>query len=305
MRELNAKKNCGPDDHYPRILKHCRNSLASPLCTLFNTSFKCGKIPDDCKIANIIPLYKKGAKDKVENYRPVSLTSIASKICEKIVRKSIVNFWTDHQVFIGEQFGFMKKSCCPSQLLDTFHSWAKARNDSHKVDVILLDFTKAFDSVPHQRLLANLKGYGIGGNLLNWLTYFIVGRKQRVSFRGHFSPWTMVTSSVPQGSVLGPVLFLAYINDITAGVRSSMRLFADDSKVYRIIYDENDEKQLQCDLNTLQKWSENWQLRFHLDKCEVLRVTHARDHASYPYKLSGCTLQCVTETVDLGGLIDF
>ena len=166
MRELNANKNCGPDDHYPRILKHCRNSLASPLCTLFNTSFKCDEIPDDCKIANVIPLYKKGAKDKVENYRPVSLTSIASKICEKIVRKSIVNFWTDHQVFIGEQFGFMKKSCCPSQLLDTFHSWAKARNDSHKVDVILLDFAKAFDSVPHQRLLANLKGYGIGGNLL-------------------------------------------------------------------------------------------------------------------------------------------
>ena len=112
----------------------------------------------------------------------------------------------------------------------------------------------------------------------------------------------MVTSGVPQGSVLGPVLFLAYINDITTGVRSSMRLFADDSKVYRIIYDENDEKQLQCDLNTLQKWSENWQLRFHPDKkkCEVLRVTHAGDHTSYPYKLSRCTLQCVTETVDLG-----
>ena len=166
----------------------------------------------------------------------------------------------------------MKKHSCPSQLLDTFHSWAKARNDSHKVDVILLDFTKAFDSVPHQRLLAKLKGYGIGGNLLNWLTHFIVGRKQRVSFRGHFSPWTMVTSGVPQGSVLGPVLFLAYMNDITTGVRSNMRLFADDSKVYRIIYDENDEKQLQCDLNTLQKWSENWKLRFHPDKCEVLAI---------------------------------
>ena len=192
------------------------------------------------------------------------LTSIASKICEKIVRKSIVNFWTDHQVFIGEQFGFMKKRSCLSQLLDTFHSWAKARNDSHKADVILLDFTKAFDSVPHQRLLAKLKGYGIGGNLLNWLTHSTVGRKQRVSFRGHFSPWTMVTFGVPQGSLLGPVLFLAYINDITTGIRSSMRLFADDSKVYRIIYDENDEKQLQCDINTLQKWSENWQLHFTL-----------------------------------------
>ena len=112
-------------------------------------------------------------------------------------------------------------------------------------------------------------------------------------------PWTMVTSAAPQGSVLGPVLFLAYMNDITTGVRSNMRLFADDSKVYRIIYDENDEKQLQCDLNMLQKWSENWQLRFYPDKCEVLRVTHARDHTSY-YKFSGCTLQSVTKTADLG-----
>ena len=128
---------------------------------------------------------------------------------------------------------------------------------THKVDVILLDFTKAFDSVPHQRLLAKMKRYGIGGNLLNWLSHFIVGRKQIVSFSGHLSPWTIVSSGVPQGSVLGPVLFLAYINDVTTGVKSSMRLFSDDSKVYRIIYDENDEKQLQCDLNTRQKWSEN------------------------------------------------
>ena len=174
LRELNANKICGPDDIHPRILKHCSNSLASPLCALFNTSFKCGEIPDDWKIANVIPLCKKGAKDKVENYRAVSLTSITSKISEKVVRKSIVNFWTDHQVFIGEQFGFIKKRSCLSQLLGTFHSWAKARNDSHK-DVILLDFTKAFDSVPHQRLLEMLKGYGIGGNLLNWITHFIVG----------------------------------------------------------------------------------------------------------------------------------
>ena len=177
--------------------------------------------------------------------------------------------WTDHQDFIGEQFGFVKKRSCLSQLLDTFHSWAKARNDSHKVDVILLDFTLS-----------------------------LVGNK--VSFRSHFSPWTMVTSGVPQGSVLGPVLFLPYINDITAGVRSSMCLFADDSKVYRIIYDENDEKQLQCDLNMLHKWSQNWQLCFHPDICEALRITHARDHASFPYKLSGCTLQSVTKMVFWG-----
>ena len=117
LRELNDNKSCGPDDIHPRILKHCSNSLASPLCALFNTSFKCGEIPVDWKIANVIPLCKKGAKDKVENYRPVSLTSIASKICEKIVRKN---------------------RSCLSQLRDTFHSRAKARNDSHNDDVTMV-----------------------------------------------------------------------------------------------------------------------------------------------------------------------
>lgn len=132
LQELDANKSCGPGDIHPRILKHCstRSSLASPQCALFNISFKCGEIPNDWKIANVIPLHKKGAKVKVENYRPVSLTSIVSKICEKIVRMSTVNFWTDHQVFIGKQFGFMKKRSCLSQLLNTFHSWADARNNS-------------------------------------------------------------------------------------------------------------------------------------------------------------------------------
>ena len=196
LRELNANKSCSPDDIHPRILKHCSNSLASPLCALFNTSFKCGKIPDDRKIANVIPLYKKGAKDKLENYRPVSLNSIASKICEKIVR-------TDGSSSLHRRAIWFHEKAFLSIAIARYFPLMGQSNDSHKVKVILLDFTKAFDSVPHQRLLAKLKGYGICGNLLNWLTHFIVGRKQRVSFRGHFSPWAMVTSRVPQGSVLG------------------------------------------------------------------------------------------------------
>ena len=169
------------------------------------------------------------------------------------------------------------------------------------MDVILLDFTKAFDSVPHQRLLVKLKGYGIGGNPLNLLADFITDRKQRVSFRGYFLPWTKVTSGVSKGSVLGSVLFLAYINDITTGFQVKHAPVSDDSKVYRTIYDENDEKQLQFDLNTLQQWSENWQLRFHPDKCGVLRITHAKDHIlGIPKGSPGYTLQPVTKTVDLG-----
>lgn len=154
MRKLNADKSCGPDDIHPRILNHYSNSLDSPLYALFNTSFKCSVIPDGWKTANVIPLYRKGAKDKVKNYRPVSLTSNANKLCEKIVRRSIVNFWTDPQVFISEQFGFMKKRSSLSQLLDNFDSWAKARNDSHKVDIILLEFYKSM----HQCLPSEVEG---------------------------------------------------------------------------------------------------------------------------------------------------
>jgi len=156
-----------------------------------------------------------------------------------------------------------------TQLLSTFNDLAKPRNLSIATDVIFLDLAKAFDSVPHERLLLKLKSNGINGCLLDWLRHFLIGRKQRVVVRGTCSDWSSVTSGTPQGTILGPLLFLLYINDITECVSSTIKLYADDTEIYRELVDPFiDTQLLQADLNNLNEWACKWQLRFNADKCE-------------------------------------
>ena len=142
-----------------------------------------------------------------------------------------------------------------------------------QVDTILLDFSKAFDRVPHAKLLEKLKYYGIRGPMLNWTESFLIGRTQKVSVNGVHSSPINVTSGVPQGSVLGPTLFLLYINDINNNVNSTVRLFADDSLLYRPIWSQTDHEILQKDLEMLTSWANKWQMSFNVSKCKVLSIT--------------------------------
>ena len=208
LKELKPRKSPGPNGIHPLILKNCADTLAISICKIFNMSFSLGKIPDCWKQADIIPLHKKGAKNNCKNYRPVSLTSILCKVCEKIARQHLEEFWITKDIFISNQFGFMKGKSCLSQLLKVFHDWAHNRNSGLPTDVVFLDFTKAFDSVPHERLLLKLHAYGIRDPLLSWVRSFLTNRQQRVVLRGHYSSWTAVVSGVPQGTVLGPILSL-------------------------------------------------------------------------------------------------
>ena len=220
---------------------------------IFNMSFSSGKIPDSWKVADVVPLHKKGAKDKRDNYRPVSLTSIPCKVCEKIIRQHLVEFWITKDILIPEQFGFMKGKSCLSQLLTVFHDWSSNRNSGLSTDVVFLDFSKAFDSVPHERLLLKLHSYGIRDPLLSWVRSFLTNRQQRVVVRGSYSSWTPVLSGVPQGTVLGPVLFIIYINDITRNLTSQCKLFADDMKVYKVLRNTDEDMHvLQQDLHSLE-----------------------------------------------------
>ena len=267
---------------------------------MINKSFSVGLLPDEWKHADITPLHKKGSKSSRENYRPISPTSIACKIGEKIVFDRMIKFWREIDLINNNQFGFLRGRSTATQLLSTFNDWAKSRHLSTPTDVIFLDLAKAFDSVPHERLLLKLKSNGIDGSLLNWLRHFLVGRKQRVVVRGFCSDWSCVTSGTPQGTILGPLLFLLYINDITECISSTVKLYADDTKIYREIIDPIIDCQiLQDDLNNLSEWARKWQLRFNADKCESMRITHSRDRSETNYFLEK-PLKDVHNFKDLG-----
>ena len=251
--------------------------------------------------ANITwPVHKKGNRNLRENYRQISLTCILYKIAEKVVRSRVVDFWSDLNLFNHDQFAYLSGKSTLLQLLACYDDWAKARNCSKPTDVILLDLSKAFDCVPHQRLLLKLNRHGIDGPLLQWFKHFLTNRMQRVVIRGKCSDWTSVKSGVPQGTILGPILFIIYINDISTDLTSTVKIYADDTKIYRTISSPDvDIPALQCDLDRLGIWANKWQMHFNPDKCEVMRITHRKDKTKPIYSLGG-QFRSVENTKDLG-----
>jgi hypothetical protein len=182
---------------------------------------------------------------------------------------------------------------------------AKGLDDKSQVDAVLLDFSKAFDKVPHLRLSKKLEHYGVRGNVLYWIQDFLADRSQKVVCEGHQSTSANVMSGVPQGTVLGPLLFLAYINDLPDATNSTIRLFADDALLYRRINSISDAEKLQEDLIALQEWENKWQMSFNPDKCEVLRITQKKKNIiDYRYSIHGHTLALVSQAKYLGVTLD-
>jgi hypothetical protein len=168
-----------------------------------------------------------------------------------------------------------------------------------------MDFSKAFDSVPHNLLLSKLKQYGISGNLLKWFTSYLTNRYQRVTLDGHSSDWLPVLSGVPQGSILGPLLFLLYINDLPDVVKNSnVKLFADDTKFYSVVSDNSTCSKIQDDFSSLHEWSVRWRLLFNAKKCKVLSISRSKNPVIYNYTLNNISLERVYEFVDLGIVVD-
>ena len=300
LRDLKENKASGPDNIPPRVLKAAADPISSCLQVLFNASLATGRVPDYWKLANITPVFKKGERFKACNYRPVSLTCICSKMMEHIVVSQMMDHFDHHNILTDCQHGFRERRSCETQLINLTQELHQSLEDQEQVDMVVLDFSKAFDKVPHQRLMKKLWNYGVRGSTHQWIQSFLIGRQQRVIVEGELSDWVPVESGVPQGTVLGPVLFLAYINDLPKSVTSNVRLFADDCVVYRTVSSTDDCLQLQDDLESLEEWEKLWCMSFNPIKCNTISITRKRKKIKYQYSLHSKILEDVDSATYLG-----
>ena len=309
LLNINPSKSGGPDNICARVLKELAVELCEPLAIFFQKSLNEGKLPDVWKQANVVPIYKeKGDKKLPNNYRPVSLTCILCKIMESIIRDEIVEYLNNNNFLSEYQHGFISKRSCTTNLLATLDAWTNILDSGSPVDAIYLDFSKAFDSVPHMRLLEKVKSYGICSKLHDWIKDFLIGRTQRVGVNGCFSEWSKVISGVPQGSCLGPILFIIYINDLPEIVESLCQMYADDTKIFSNSGSPELRNKIQSDLDRLVEWADEWQLKFNAGKCHVLHLGHGNTNHEYYMCEHNSTrkslLQPTSEEKDLGVLID-
>ena len=303
LLKLKPDKSPGPDNVHPMFLRETAHAIALPLSLIFNKSLDEGVLPDDWKCANVTPIYKKGPKSDAENYRPISLTSTVCKVLESIIKEQMTKYLDSNSIITECQHGFVAGRSCLTNLLEVFEDWTQCLDEGYGIDVIYLDYRKAFDTVPHQRLIHKLQLLGFEGKLLTWLQSFLANRLMRVVVNGHFSAWLEVMSGVPQGSVLGPLLFLIFVNDLPDWIKTNICMFADDTKIWTRITSIKDSADLQKDLDSLSIWSANWQLRFNPDKCKVMHVGHQhKPNYMIHQDNTDWNIQEVTEEKDLGVL---
>ena len=303
LKNLDPNKSPGPDKIYPRILKELNEELAGPLAVLFNKSLREGKLPSEWKLAEITAIFKKGNRMSSNNYRPVSLTCILCKVMESFIRDVVQHHMEHFNLYCKCQHGFRKGKSCTTQLLEVMDDFSKYIDNGQAFDVIYLDFKKAFDSVPHERLLVKLKSYGIDGELHDWIKDFLSERLQYVKVGASCSSTMKVTSGIPQGSILGPILFLIFINDLPECVQSISTIFADDTKAYNTC---DKCEMIQEDINALQIWSHKWQLYFNCSKCKCLHFgknNPCKEYFFHTDEGNAKIPQC-SEEKDLGVIFD-
>ena len=283
LKSLDTSKSSGPDMITPRLLKEASTSIVSSLTRLFNLSISKKVFPCEWKRANVTPIFKKDDNTRITNYRPVSLLSCIAKLLEKAIFKHVFNFLRDNCLISLRQSGFVPGDSTVYQLTHLYHMFYKALDQHKDIRVAFCDISKAFDRVWHEGLLEKLKRSGIRGGLLEWFGSYLSNRLQRVVVDGQCSSWRIVNAGVPQGSVLGPLLFLVYINDITNVVQTDIRLFADDTTLYMHVDNPAETAQaLNHDLQSMMQWANDWLVRFSAPKTEAMNISKKKKNLPRP-----------------------
>ena len=298
---LDSQKSTGPDEIHIRVLKSAPKQFSKALGIIFRRSIENAEVPMDWKKANITPLYKKGNKSDPNNYRGISLTSIVCKILEKMIRNEIETYLCRNQLIYKSQHGFSKGKSCLTNLIEFFDSIIDCIDDHNAVDIIYLDFCKAFDFISHNYLIIKLIAYGINYKIVQWIEEWITGRQQRVVINGNKSKWVNVTSGTPQGTVLSTILFLIFIDDIDNNLLCHISKFADDSKISKKISCISDAYALQKSLDYLSSWADKWNVKFNISKCKALNLGHK--NLNFQYELNGQWIESVSSEKDLGVII--
>ena len=300
LDRIDVSKSSGPDKLPGRLLQSLAKEITPVVHFIFTQSLCTDELPTEWTQANVASIFKKGSKLRAVNYRPVSLTCITCKLFEHIICKQILAHLEDHTFLTDLEHGFRSGRSCETQLVTTFQDLAQMHNKKgSQIDIAVLYFSKAFDTVHHDGLRSKLKHYGIDEKIWLWIYNFLKNRKQSVVVDGKQSSLIDVVSGVPQGTVLGPLLFLLHINDLPSVV-SKVKLFADECLIYRNIKNKEDQIALQNDLNLLENWCNTWGMRFNAAKYNIMRVSRTRDHKLYNYSLTGQVLEEVIDAMYLG-----
>ena len=271
--KLDRNKASGPDLIRNILLKVAVDSICEPLSTFFNSCITSGIFPNCWKVAHVTPILKKSPAEKCTNYRPISLLSCVGKIFERCVHTKVFDYLTTHKIITESQSGFTPNDSTINQLIVIYDNLCKSYDNKITIESVFFDISKAFDKVWHRGLLHKLNAIGIRGPLLNWFTSYLTDRKQCVVVKGKQSDLKSVTAGVPQGSVLGPLLFLIYINGITHNITSTIKLFADDTSMSLALNNPVTRAQiLNTDLKTIEDWAKKWKVTFNADKTELLTI---------------------------------
>ena len=312
LTKLKPSAAPGPDKIWAKVLHSLADVLAEPLAHVYKKLLEEGCVPTIWKTANVCPVFKKGSKGDPGNYRPISLTCILCKVMESIIRDAMIKFLISNNLICSSQHGFLPGRSTLTNLLEYLETLTRLVDEGHAVDVLYLDFRKAFDVVPKERLLAKMDSMGVRGNVLGWVREWLSGRTQKVVLNGKESELGDVRSGVVQGSTLGPTLFLIYINDISSSVKqgesaldltnSILSLFADDTKWGRCVDTAEDAEKFQEGINRLEAWSRLWQMQFNTSKCKVMHLGR-RGNPGCVYMMGDTVLESSSAEKDIGVMV--